>query len=119
MNPDESANDRQHSLLRGPVNFADDFFFRNLNGRKRRVYVNMSLLLFHLNAGLNQHGFAFSVFHQTPFVFRKAYRRGYSSGNSAPAESALHGNRIVRMIVQLSASCPEMLPDFDEHFPLF
>ena len=40
VNPDESTNDRQHSRLHGPANFADDFFFRNLNGRKRRVYVN-------------------------------------------------------------------------------
>ena len=62
MKPYETANDRQHSRLLGPAKFADDFFFRNLNGRKRRVYVNMSLLLFHLNTGLNLDDFAFSVF---------------------------------------------------------
>ena len=119
VNPDESTNDRQYSRLRGPAKFADDFFFRNLNGRKRRVYVNMSLLLFHLNTGLNLDGFAFSVFHQITYAFRKAYRPECSSGNSEQAESALHGDRIARMIVQLFASYPEILPDFDEHFPLY
>ena len=79
----------------------------------------MSLFLFHLNTGLNQDGFAFPVFHQTTYAFRKAYRPECSSGNSEQAESALHGNRIAHMIVQLFASYPEILPDFDEHLPLY
>ena len=108
------ANDRQNSLLHGPANFTDDFFLLNLNGKKRKVSANKSLLLFYLNAGLNQAGFSFSVFHQTPCVYWRAYRPECSS-----AKSALHGIQIVRMIVPLSASCQDMLLDFDELFPLF